>query len=83
MALAVPAVPARSRPSSYGHGLDPRHISLSAREFAHAMKGGANTLLTVGLESGAELALSKAIQRDPIRGTVEHSTCCWYAAASG
>jgi len=56
----------------YGHGLDPRHISLPAREFAHAMKGGTNTLLTVGLDGGAELALPKAIQRDPIRGTVEH-----------
>ena len=56
----------------YGHGLDPRHISLPAREFAHAMKGGTNTLLTVGLDGGSELALPKAIQRDPIRGTVEH-----------
>ena len=56
----------------YGHGQDPRHISLPAREFAHAMKGGANTLLTVGLDGDSELALPKAIQRDPIRGTVEH-----------
>ncbi len=36
------------------------------------MKGGTNTLLTVGLDGGSELALPKAIQRDPIRGTVEH-----------
>ncbi|MGI8693491.1 MAG: 50S ribosomal protein L25/general stress protein Ctc [Geodermatophilaceae bacterium] len=56
----------------YGHGLDPRHISLPAREFSQAMKGGANTLLTVGLDGTSELALPKAIQRDPIRGTVEH-----------
>lgn len=56
----------------YGHGLDPRHISLPAREFSQAMKAGANTLLTVGLDGGSELALPKAIQRDPIRGTVEH-----------
>jgi len=56
----------------YGHGLDPRHLSLPAREFGQAMKGGANTLLTVGLDGGSELALPKAIQRDPIRGTVEH-----------
>ncbi len=56
----------------YGHGLDPRHISLPAREFGLAIRGGANTLLTIAVEGGSELALPKALQRDPIRGTVEH-----------
>jgi large subunit ribosomal protein L25 len=56
----------------YGHGTDPRHIALPARDFAHAIKNGINTLLTVEIEGGDELALPKAIQRDPIKGTFDH-----------
>jgi large subunit ribosomal protein L25 len=57
----------------YGHGTDPRHLSLPAREFAHAMKGGANTILTLELESGdTELALPKSVVRHPLRDYVEH-----------
>ena len=57
----------------YGHGTAPRHIALPAREFGHAIKAGANTLLTLQLDGGAsELALPKAIQRHPIRGDFEH-----------
>jgi len=56
----------------YGHGTDPRHIALPAREFGQAIRGGANTLLTVQLDGSSELALPKAIQRHPIRGDYEH-----------
>jgi large subunit ribosomal protein L25 len=56
----------------YGHGTQPRHLALPAREFAHAIKAGANTLLTLQLDGGSELALPKAIQRNPIRGDFEH-----------
>jgi large subunit ribosomal protein L25 len=56
----------------YGHGTEPRHISLPARDFAFAIRSGINTLLTVEIEGGDELALPKAIQRDPIKGTFEH-----------
>ena len=58
----------------YGHGTDPRHIALPARDFAHALKsgGGANVLLRLDLDGDSELALPKGIQRDPLRGTVEH-----------
>lgn len=58
----------------YGHGTDPQHIALPARDFAHALKtgGGANVLLRLDLDGGTELALPKGIQRDPLRGTVEH-----------
>ncbi len=56
----------------YGHGQAPRHIALPAREFTHAIKHGINTLLTIELEGGDELALPKAIQRDPLKGTFEH-----------
>ncbi len=56
----------------YGHGQAPRHIALPARDFAHAIKHGINTLLTIELEGGSELALPKAIQRDPLKGTFDH-----------
>jgi large subunit ribosomal protein L25 len=57
----------------YGHGTDPRHIALPARDFEHALRtDGANVLLSLQLDSGAELALPKSIQRDPVRGGIEH-----------
>ena len=56
----------------YGHGQEPRHISLPAREFTHAVRGGGNTLLSVELNGGQELALARQIQRDPVRGNIEH-----------
>ena len=57
----------------YGHGADPRHISLPTREFEHALRtDGANVLLELQLAEGSELALPKSIQRDPVRGVIEH-----------
>jgi large subunit ribosomal protein L25 len=58
----------------YGHGDKPRHISLPAREFAHALRtdAGMNVLLRLELDGSSELALPKAIQRDPVRGDIEH-----------
>jgi large subunit ribosomal protein L25 len=57
----------------YGHGTDPRHISLPAREFEHALRtDGANVLLALSIDGGDELALPKSIQRNPVRGSVEH-----------
>jgi large subunit ribosomal protein L25 len=57
----------------YGHGTDPVHISLPSRDFAHAIKGGGlNVLLTLDIAGGSQLALPKAIQRDPIRGSIDH-----------
>jgi large subunit ribosomal protein L25 len=57
----------------YGHGTDPRHISLPSREFEHALRtDGANVLLSLQIDGGDELALPKSIQRDPVRGAIEH-----------
>jgi large subunit ribosomal protein L25 len=57
----------------YGHGAPPRHVSLPAREFGHAIKhGGANVLITLSLDGAEELAIPKAIQRHPIKGGFEH-----------
>ncbi|MQY04018.1 50S ribosomal protein L25/general stress protein Ctc [Actinomadura macrotermitis] len=56
----------------YGHGTDPQHISLPGHELMLALKTP-NVLLTIeGLGSGSELALPKDVQRDPIKGFLEH-----------
>jgi large subunit ribosomal protein L25 len=58
----------------YGHGEKPKHIALPAREFAAAIRhGGANQLFALEISDGTQaLALPKAIQRDPIKDTLEH-----------
>ncbi len=56
----------------YGHGEDVRHLSLPAREFAKALKGGSNTLLTVAIDEETHLALPKAVTRHPIRPEYTH-----------
>jgi large subunit ribosomal protein L25 len=56
----------------YGHGTDARHVSLPGHDVLLALRT-ANVLIRIeGLPGGSELALPKAVQRDPIRGSVEH-----------
>jgi large subunit ribosomal protein L25 len=56
----------------YGHGSEPRHVSLPGHDVLLALRT-ANVLIRLeGLSGGSQLALPKAIQRDPIRGDVEH-----------
>ena len=56
----------------YGHGSDPRHVSLPGHEVLLALRT-ANVLIRLdGLPGGSQLALPKAIQRDAIRGYVQH-----------
>lgn len=56
----------------YGHGTDPRHVSLPGHELMLALKTP-NVLIRIeGLPGGAELALPKAVQRDPLKGFLEH-----------
>ncbi|MFF5260786.1 50S ribosomal protein L25/general stress protein Ctc [Actinomadura viridis] len=56
----------------YGHGTDPQHISLPGHDLMLALKTP-NVLLRVeGLEDGSALALPKDVQRDPIKGFLEH-----------
>jgi len=55
----------------YGHGAEPRHISLPGHELMLALKT-ANVLLTLDIDGSDELALPKDVQRDPIRGNLEH-----------
>jgi large subunit ribosomal protein L25 len=57
----------------YGHGADPVHISLPGHETMLALKhGGVNALLTITVDGNENLALPKQIQRDPIKGFLEH-----------
>jgi large subunit ribosomal protein L25 len=57
----------------YGHGADPVHISLPGHDTMLALKhGGVNALLTITVEGKESLALPKQIQRDPIKGFIEH-----------
>jgi large subunit ribosomal protein L25 len=58
----------------YGHGEPPKHIALPAREFAAAIRhGGVNQIFNITLADGTEaLALPKAIQRDPLKDTLDH-----------
>ncbi len=65
-AAKVPAV-------LYGHGGEPLHISLPGHETMLALKhGGVNALLTITVDGKENLALPKQIQRDPIKGFLEH-----------
>jgi large subunit ribosomal protein L25 len=58
----------------YGHGEEPRHIALPAKEFAAAIRhGGLNTVFDITVSDGHKtLALPKAIQRDPLKDTYKH-----------
>ncbi len=57
----------------YGHGNDPIHVSLPGHDTMMALKhGGANALLELEIEGSPQLALTKQVQVDPIRRTLEH-----------
>jgi large subunit ribosomal protein L25 len=57
----------------YGHGNDPVHITLPGHSTMMALKhGGSNALLELDIEGTSQLALTKAVQIDPIRRVLEH-----------
>lgn len=56
----------------YGHGEKPRHVSLPGHETALILRGDANVLLTLEFDGTTELALPRAVVRDPIKGFLEH-----------
>jgi large subunit ribosomal protein L25 len=56
----------------YGHGTDTRHVTLPGHDLMMALKTS-NVLIRIdGLPGGNQLVLPKAVQRNPIRGSVEH-----------
>jgi large subunit ribosomal protein L25 len=56
----------------YGHGTDTRHLTLPGHQLMLALKTPNVLLYLDGLKAGSEIALPKAVQRDPIKGVLEH-----------
>jgi large subunit ribosomal protein L25 len=56
----------------YGHGTETRHLSLPGHDLMLALKTPNVLLYLDGLRNGSEIALPKAVQRDPIKGIIEH-----------
>lgn len=58
----------------YGHGSDPQHLELNARDFAAVLRySGTNAVLTLDIEGKEQLALTKALDLHPIRRTIQHA----------
>ncbi|MEU4168665.1 50S ribosomal protein L25/general stress protein Ctc [Streptomyces sp. NPDC026665] len=55
----------------YGHGTEPVHIALPGHELLLALRTP-NVLLTLDIEGKTELAIPKAVQRDAIKGSLDH-----------
>ena len=57
----------------YGHGNDPIHVTLPGHDTMLAIKhGGANAVLNIEIDGKVQLALTKQVQADPIKGHLEH-----------
>jgi large subunit ribosomal protein L25 len=58
----------------YGHGNDPVPVAIEARALRTALSGDAGTNVLINLDLGgrSELAITKDIQRDPVRHVVTH-----------
>ncbi len=56
----------------YGHGTETRHLTLPGHDLMLALKTPNVLLRLDGQKSGADLALPKAVQRDPVKGFIEH-----------
>ena len=56
----------------YGHGTETRHLSLPGHDLMLALKTPNVLLRLEGLKNGSEIALPKAVQRDPVKGFIEH-----------
>ena len=56
----------------YGHGTDTRHVTLPGHELLMALKTPNVLIEVAGLSGRPQLTLPKAVQRDPLRGAIEH-----------
>lgn len=63
-AARVPAV-------IYGHGMDPLHVTLPGHDTMMALKHR-NAVIEVALGKKVHVTLAKHVQRDPIKGFIEH-----------
>jgi large subunit ribosomal protein L25 len=56
----------------YGHGTETRHLNLPGHALMLALKTPNVLLRLEGLANGSEIALPKAVQRDPVKNVLEH-----------
>lgn len=57
----------------YGHGAEPQHLVLPAREFAAVLRNfGTNAVLTLDVDGKEALALPKSIEIHPVRRNIQH-----------
>ncbi|GAB2975094.1 50S ribosomal protein L25/general stress protein Ctc [Nocardioides montaniterrae] len=57
----------------YGHGNDPVHLAMPGHDTMMALRhGGANAVIEIEVDGSTQLALTKAIQVDPVRRILEH-----------
>ncbi|MGV9710742.1 50S ribosomal protein L25/general stress protein Ctc [Gordonia sp. NPDC003424] len=57
----------------YGHGTDPQHLTLPARELAAILRAnGTNAVIDLDIEGASQLALTKQVDVHPIRSYIEH-----------
>ncbi|AFR48096.1 MULTISPECIES: 50S ribosomal protein L25/general stress protein Ctc [unclassified Gordonia (in: high G+C Gram-positive bacteria)] len=58
----------------YGHGTDPQHLHLPARDFAAILRNnGLNAIIDLDIEGDSQLALTKQVDVHPIRNYIEHA----------
>ncbi|MEU0280323.1 50S ribosomal protein L25/general stress protein Ctc [Streptomyces sp. NPDC088147] len=55
----------------YGHGADTVHVTLPGHDLMMALKT-ANALISLDIEGRKELVIPKAVQRNAIKGHIEH-----------
>jgi large subunit ribosomal protein L25 len=55
----------------YGHGTEPKHVSLPGHETALLLRKS-NVVLTLDIAGDKQLALVKDVQKDPVRQIIEH-----------
>ncbi|MFI1968647.1 50S ribosomal protein L25/general stress protein Ctc [Streptomyces cinnamoneus] len=55
----------------YGHGADPKHVSLEGHSLMMALKTP-NVLISLDISGKRELVIPKAVQRDPLKGFLIH-----------
>lgn len=56
----------------YGHGVENKHMTLPEHDLMLALKTPNVLIRLEGLPGQSGLALPKAVQRDPLKGTIEH-----------
>ncbi|MBI3691393.1 MAG: 50S ribosomal protein L25, partial [Mycolicibacterium aromaticivorans] len=57
----------------YGHGTEPQHLELNARDFAAVLRhSGTNAVLALDINGKEQLALTKALAVHPIRRSIQH-----------